>query len=77
MYLYENTVAELTMADRDSAVEEVFHFTMEVIFSAPKSVGPAPSPLILPLACRNDRTQPLRLKLHDFFAESITAPLPG
>jgi len=32
------------MADRDSAVEEVFHFTMEVIFSAPKSVGPAPSP---------------------------------
>jgi hypothetical protein len=36
MYLYENTVAELTMADRDSAVEEVFHFTMEVIFSAPK-----------------------------------------
>ncbi len=44
MHLYENTVAELTMADRDSAVEEVFHFTMEVIFSVPKSVGPAPSP---------------------------------
>jgi hypothetical protein len=50
MYLYENTVAELTMADRDSAVEEVFHFTMEVIFPAPKSVGRAPSPATLRFA---------------------------